>query len=326
MQRRKYQGKIAALAAVTALCLAPGVMAQGPAWPAKPLRVVVSFPPGTAGDIVIRGISERVGSALGQPVVVENRPGAGGNIGAEVVANGPSDGHVILEGPDTIMTINPQIYSKTGFKPENMVAVTTLIPVVQMLACHPSVGVKSVPELITMARAKPMNYASGGAGVPGHLAMEMFLSAAGISMTHVPYKGPAAAIQDLLAGQVPCAFLVSNVVAPMVKAGKLVGLGVSGRKRSVLLPDLPTMHDVGLKDFDATFTEMLWVPKGTPEAAINRLNAEVNKAMAAPEMRERLAALDVEAIGGTPAEAAARNRREFERWSPVIKRVGLKVD
>lgn len=300
--------------------------AQAQQWPQKPVRIVVAFPPGTAGDITVRGISDKLSTALGQPVVIENRPGAGGNIGAEVVANSAADGYVILEGPDTIMTVNPQIYGKTGFRPENMVPVTTLIPVVQMLACHPSVGVKSVQELIAMARAKPMNYASGGAGVPGHLAMELFLSSAGISMTHVPYKGPAAAIQDLLAGQVPCAFLVSAVVAPMVKAGKLIGLGVSGQKRSMLLPELPTMHEAGLKDFDATFTEMLWVPKGTPDAVIARLNTEVNKLLLAPEMRERLRNLDVEGIGGSPAEAAARNKREFERWAPVIKRIGLKVD
>lgn len=295
-------------------------------WPAKTVKIVVAFPPGTPGDIIMRSISERVGSAIGQSVVIENRPGAGGNIGSEAVANAAPDGYTVLEGPDTMMTVNPQIYTKLNFNPDNLIPVITVNPVVQMLACHPSVGVKSVQELIALARSKPMNYASGGPGVPGHLAMEMFNAASGLSMTHIPYKGPAPAVQDLLAGQVPCAFLVSNVVAPHVKSGKLTGLGVSGRKRSILLPDLPTMHDAGLVNFDATFTEMLWVPKGTPDAVITRLNAEVNKALALPEVRERLLGLDVEPIGGTAAEAALRIKREYERWTPVIKRVGLKVD
>ena len=302
---------------------APAVAQQ---WPQKPIKIVVAFPPGTPGDITLRGINDKLGTALGQPVVIENRPGAGGNIGAEAVGNSAPDGYTLLQGPDSIMTINPQIYGNTGFRPENMTAVTTLVPGVQMLSCHPSVGVKTVQELITIARIKPMNYASGGAGVPGHLAMEMFLSAAGIKMTHIPYKGPSPAVQDLLAGQVSCAFLTSGVVAPMIKAGKLVGLGVSGKKRSILLPDMPTMHEAGLKDFDATFTEMVWVPKGTPDSVVTRLTTEINKALVAPEMRERLTALGVEAIGGSPAEAAARNKSEFERWAPVIKRLGLKVD
>ena len=295
-------------------------------WPAKTVKIVVAFPPGTPGDVIMRSISERVGSAVGQSIVIENRPGAGGNIGSEAVANAAPDGYTVLEGPDTMMTVNPQIYTKLNFNPDNLIPVITVNPVVQMLACHPSLGVKSVQELIALARSKPMNYASGGPGVPGHLAMEMFNAASGLSMTHIPYKGPGPAVQDLLAGQVPCAFLVSAVVAPHVKSGKLTGLGVSGRKRSILLPDLPTMHDAGLVNFDATFTEMLWVPKGTPDAVITRLNAEVNKALALPEVRERLLGLDVEPIGGTAAEAALRIKREYERWTPVIKRVGLKVD
>ena len=202
---------------------APAIAQQ---WPQKPVKIIVSFPPGTPGDVTVRAIQERMSAALGQPVVIENRPGAGGNIGAEAASNSAADGYTILEGPDTIMTVNPQIYGKLNFRPDNFVPVTMLNPVIQMLACHPSIGVKTVSELITLARASNMNYASGGAGVPGHLAMEMFLFATGLKMTHIPYKGPAPAAQDLLAGQVPCAFLVSAVVAPHVKAGRLIGLGL----------------------------------------------------------------------------------------------------
>lgn len=296
-------------------------------WPTRAVRVVVSFPPGTPGDVTVRHLSASVGAALGQPLVIENRPGAGGNVGTEVVANSAPDGYTLLEGPDTIFSVNPLVYGKLNYKPSSLVPLTTLVTFSQMLVCHPSVGVKTVAELTALARAKNnLAYASGGAGVPGHLVMEMYLAAAGIQMTHVPYKGPGPAAQDLLAGQVACAFLVTNAVAPHVKAGRLIGLAMSGKKRSVLVPEVPTMQEAGVPNFDATFAEMLYTPVGTPPEVIKRLHAEVTKALQASDIREKLLAIDAEPVGDSPENAAKRIRQETERWAVVVKTLGLKLD
>ncbi|MEK7344666.1 MAG: tripartite tricarboxylate transporter substrate binding protein [Pseudomonadota bacterium] len=295
-------------------------------WPTRPVRMMVAFPPGTPGDVTLRTIGERVGNGLGQVMVVENKPGAGGNVGAETVANAAPDGYTVLEGPDTIFSINPLVYGKLNFKPDSLVPLTTLVTFSQMLVCHPSVGVKSVAELTALAKTKSLNYASGGVGVPGHLVMEMYLAASGTQMVHVPYKGPAPAAQDLLAGQVACAFLVTNAVAPHVKAGRLTGLAMSGRKRSNLVPQVPTMQEAGVPNFDATFSEMLYVPKGTPPEVMQRIYSEVNNALAVPEIREKLAVIDATPVGMGPEEAAKRVRDETERWTPVVRKLGLKLE
>ncbi|WP_137894633.1 tripartite tricarboxylate transporter substrate binding protein [Ramlibacter sp. 2FC] len=324
MKRRIHLAAIC----VAALALPPlQATAQAPAaWPQKPIKVTVAFPPGTPGDMLVRGMGGPLGNALGQAVVVENKPGAGGNVGTQAVLNTQADGYNVLTGPDTILTVNPQIYTKLSFAPENVVPVTTLGSINLMLACHPSVGVKTVAELTALAKTKQLNYASGGAGVPGHLAIEMYLAQAGIHMTHVPYRGPAPATADLLAGQVGCAFLVTNQIVPHVKSGKLVGLAVSTRKRSPLAPDVPTMHEAGVTGFEASFAEMLYVPKGTPQAVIDRLQTEVAAAMKRPEVLDVFRSVDVEPMGHSPAVAAQRIQTESARWAPVIKRIGLKVD
>lgn len=296
-------------------------------WPTRAVRVVVAFPPGTPGDITMRHISPSVGAGLGQPVVIDNRPGAGGNIGTEVVASSLPDGYTVLEGPDTIFSVNPLVYGKLNYKPGSMAPLTTLVTFSQMLVCHPSVGVKTVAELTALARTRSdLTYASGGAGVPGHLVMEMYLAAAGIQITHVPYKGPAPAAQDLLAGQVSCAFLVANAVAPYVKSGRLIGLAMSGKKRSALVPEVPTMQEAGVPNFDATFAEMLYLPVGTPADVIKRLNAEVAKALNTSDIREKLLAIDAEPVGDSPESAAKRIRQETERWAVVVKKIGLKLN
>lgn len=320
----KHAYFLSGIAIASALTFASQTHAQ--TWPTRPVRMVVSFPPGTPGDVTLRTIGERVGNGLGQAMVVENKPGAGGNIGAETVANATPDGYTVLEGPDTIFSINPLVYGKLNFNPDSLVPLTTLVTFSQMLVCHPSVGVKTVAELTALAKNKSLNYASGGVGVPGHLVMEMYLAASGTQMVHVPYKGPAPAAQDLLAGQVACAFLVTNAVAPHVKAGRLTGLAMSGRKRSNLVPQVPTMQEAGLPNFDATFSEMLYVPKGTPLEVMQRIYSEVNNALAVPEIREKLAGIDATPIGMGPDEAAKRVRDETERWTPVVRKLGLKLD
>lgn len=231
-----------------------------------------------------------------------------------------------MNAPDTIVTVNPKIYSKQGFNPEQLLPVTTLGTINLMLACHPSLGVRTVAELSALAKARPISYGSGGPGVPGHLAIEMYLNLAGINMMHVPYKGPAPATVDLLAGQVGCAFLVTHQIAPHVKSGKLVGLAVSNRHRSVLMPDVPTMQEAGVSGFEATFGEILWAPKGTPQPVVDRLQQEVAKLLKRADIQAVYRSADVTPIGDTPAEAAQRVVAETARWAPVIKRIGLKVD
>jgi tripartite-type tricarboxylate transporter receptor subunit TctC len=303
-----------------------GTGASAQDWPNKTVRIVVAFPPGSPGDAASRIVADKLGQALKQPVIVENRPGAGGNIGAEVVAKSPADGYTILEAPDTLLTVNPHVYSKLNFKPDDLMPLTSMASFNQLLVCHPSVPAKDLTELMALAKKQDMNYASGGAGVPGHLAMELFLSMTNLKMTHVAYKGPSPAAQDLLGGQVPCGYLASPVVAPYVKAGKLTGLAVSGVKRSVMVPQVPTMAEAGVKGYDATFWEMLYLPKGTPEPVVNRLNQEIAKVLKMPEVREKLNANDLDPIGNTPSEAAQQIKAASEKWGPVVKQINLRVD
>lgn len=297
-----------------------------PLWPQKPIKIVVAFPPGTPGDVLLRAMSGPLAESIGQPLVVENRPGAGGNVGTASVLSTTTDFHTFINSPDTIATVNPKIYSKQGFNPEQLVPVTTLGAINLVLACHPSLGVKTVSELISLAKKQQVTYASGGPGVPGHLAIEMFLSQAGISMMHVPYRGPAPATADLLAGNVGCAFLVSNQMAPHIKAGKLVGLAVSNQIRSPLLPNVPTMNEAGVTGFVATFAEAIWAPKSMPQPIVDRLAQEVAKVAKRPEIMTAYRSVDVTPILDTPTEAAQRVIQETARWTPVISKIGLKVD
>jgi tripartite-type tricarboxylate transporter receptor subunit TctC len=295
-------------------------------FPSKPLRMVVGFTPGGAADFVARAFQEPLGRALGQPVVVENKPGAGGNIGMQEVLRA-NDSHTVLVGPDTMLTINPHLYKKMGFKPmEDFVPVTQLAGFSQELVCHPSVGVKTLPELLAAAKKAPMSYASGGPGVPGHMAMEMLLATTGATMQHVAYRGPSPAMQDVLGGTVPCGFLASPVVGPLIKDGKLVPIVVSGSHRLASQPSVPTAAEAGAKGYEAAFAEMMAMPRATPPAVIDRLQSEVAKAMAAPEVRERLATLDLEPLANTPQEAAQRLRTENQRWAKVAERINLQLD
>ncbi|MDT4808577.1 Tripartite tricarboxylate transporter family receptor [compost metagenome] len=311
-------------AAAVLATLAPGHAAD--TWPTKPVRLVVAFPAGAPGDIVSRLMQPALQKALGQPVVVDNKPGAGGNIGMQEVARA-TDGHTVLVGPDTMLTINPHLYRKLAIRPmEDLVPVTQLAAFSQELVCFPGAGIKTLPELLAAARAKPMSYASGGPGVPGHMAMEMLLADAGVQMQHVPYRGPSPAMQDVMGGMVPCGFLASPTVGPIIRDGKLVAIAVSGSKRLGSQPTVPTVAQAGVKGYDASFAEMMAMPRATPPAVVARLQAEVAKALAAPELRERLATMDLEVVANTPEEAARRLRAEHQRWGQVAARVQLQLD
>jgi tripartite-type tricarboxylate transporter receptor subunit TctC len=289
--------------------------------------VVINFPPGGPSEILMRLVGERVLPALGQPLVIENKPGASGNIGADAVAKSAADGYTFGITPDTLYTVNPLVFSKMSFDPW-----ADLVPVIlpgsfsQMMVCNPSVPVKTLRDLVELAKQGKLAYASGGAGVPGHLASELLLSMTGVSMLHVPYKGPAPATADVIGGQVPCGFLATPTVLPHVKSGKLKALAVSTRTRSPLAPDVPTAEEAGVAGFDAPFYLVLFAPKGTPPAIVARMNVEVAKALAEPEVRQRAAALDIVTLGGSPQEARATLEATARKWAPVVKRIGLKLD
>jgi tripartite-type tricarboxylate transporter receptor subunit TctC len=222
---------------------------------------------------------------------------------------------------------NPLIYRKLSFKADSeLVPVVYLANTSQTLVCHPSVPVKSVAELVAHAKAQPMSFASGGQGVPGHLAAELFMSATAVAMNHIPYKGPGPAAQDVLAGVVPCGFLATAVVMPHVKAGKLLGLAVTSAKRSPIAPTLPTMAEAGVSGYEAAFGEMLLAPKGTPPAVVARLNEVASSILQQPEIRERMMQLDLDFVSNTPEEAAARVQRESAKWKRVVDRLGLRAD
>ncbi|MBO1015736.1 tripartite tricarboxylate transporter substrate binding protein [Achromobacter sp. SD115] len=297
-------------------------------WPTRAIRIVVAFPAGSPGDTAARIVADAVGQSLKQPVIIENRPGAGGNIGAEAVARSPADGYTFLEAPDTVVTINPAIYRKLNFTADDLTPVVALANFNQMLVCSPATGLRTLAQLDAQARKTPgaLSYASGGQGVPGHLAMELYLSGAGLDILHVPYKGPSPATQDVLAGQVPCGYLASPVVAPYVAAGKLYGLAVSGSARSVQASDVPTMQQAGVAGYDATFREMLFAPKGTPAAIVQRMNEEVVRALALPEVKQKLQGNDLDPQPESPDATALRLREDAAKWTAVIRKINLKVD
>ena len=309
---------------LVAATMACGAHAQN--WPTKPVRLVVSFPAGAPGDTIARLIQPQLLQALGQPVIVDNKPGAGGNIGAQEVARS-TDGHTFLVGPDTMLTINPHLYKKLSFKPtEDLVPLMYLASFNQMLVCHPSTGLKNLADLMARAQTQKMDYASGGPGVPGHMAMELLLSSANLKMNHVPYRGPAPATQDVLAGQLPCGFLAAPVVGPHVKDGKLVAMAVSGARRSPASPNVPTVAEAGVRGFDATFFEILAAPKGTPPEVMARLHKAVANALQQADVRNKLLANDLDPVVNTPAEAAARVKSDSEKWGRVVSQIGLQLD
>jgi len=314
----------ALLLGLAAGCAAP-VLAQD-AWPTRPLRLLVPYPAGVPGDILARQLQPALQQTLRQPVIVDNKAGAGGNIGMQEVLRS-TDQHTVLWGVDTMFTINPHIYRKLDFRPlEAFAPVTQLASFSQMLVCHAALPVRSLQELLQLARSRDIGYASGGAGVPGHLTMEMLLAAAQVRMTHVPYRGTMQAVQDLLGGLVPCGFLATPVVGPFLKDGRLKALAVSSARRLPSYPQVPTVEEAGIAGFDATFTEMVALPGGTPPARVARLQRAIAGALEQPEARARLAGLELEVVANTPEQAAARLRTENARWGAVADRIHLQVD
>ena len=313
--------------ALTAAALCAAHVAAAQTWPAKPVRMLITFPPGGPSEIVTRMVSERLQGALKQPFVVENRPGAGGNIGADAVATSTPDGYVFGITTDTLFTVNPLVYRKMPFDPwSDIVPIALLGSFSQMMVCNPAVPAKTLGELLQLAKRERLTYASGGPGVPGHLAAELLLSTTGISMLHVPYKGPAAATTDVMGGQVHCGFLATPTVLPHVKTGKLAALAVSTAKRSLLAPDVPPAGEAGAPGFDAPFYLVLFAPRRTPAEIVVLMNREVVKALDTPQLKERAAALDIVTLGGSSEDASKVLKAAASKWAPVVQRIGLKLD
>ena len=300
--------------------------ASAQSWPDKPMRVIVPLPPGGPSDIVLRGAAPKVQQLLGQPLVIDNKPGANGNIGTAEAVRAAGDGYTWMWTTDTTLTVNPHVYEKMPFKASDLQPVIRASSFSQTLVCSPKTGLKTVAELVKKAKTTALNYASGGAGSPGHLTTELFSAAAGVQMTHVPYKGPAPAVQDMLGGQVDCGFLAGPTVLPHVRAGRLVALAVSGAKRSPLLPEVPTVAEAGYPGFDASFSLLLFAPKSTPAPIVQKMHDALATALKTPEMVEKLAQSDQTVVAGTPAEATARLAQDTQRWGEVARRIQLRLE
>jgi tripartite-type tricarboxylate transporter receptor subunit TctC len=312
---------LAAAAAGAGLCNAQN-------YPARPMRFLVGFPPGGTSDILARTIGQKLADAVGQQVVIENRPGAGGNIGAEAAAKSAPDGYTIFMST-TSQAISVSLYSKLNYD-----LVRDFAPVIQavnytnLLVVHPSLPVKSVKELIALAKAKPgqLNYGTAGNGTPPHMTGELFKSYTGVNLQHVPYKGGAPAIADLLGGQITIMFDNVPPLLPHVQAGKMRPLAVTSLKRISVLRDVPTLDEAGLKGFDSVAWNGVLAPAGTPKEIVARLNAEILRILGMPDVRERLSSQGADPVGGTPEQFAALIRDEIRKWAKVVKDSGAKVD
>jgi len=296
---------------------------------AQNVRFVVGFTPGGPSDILARALGAKLTDTLGQPVIVENRPGAGGNLAAEVVAKSPADGNTWLLGNNSILATNAALYSRLGYDPAKDFAPVALVGIQpNMLVVHPSVPAHSVAELIAYAKQHPgkLNYASTGAGVASHLSAELFKAMAGVDMVHVPYKGAQPALTDVIAGQCQVMFATSASAIPYVKAGRLRALAVTTAQRSPSLPDLPTVAEAGVPGFESTTWHGVVVPSRTPAPLVERLNRAINAALAQRDLVERLQGLGVEVASGSPQDFAAYIAREIPKWTKVVKDSGAKAE
>jgi tripartite-type tricarboxylate transporter receptor subunit TctC len=304
-------------------------IAHAQAWPSKPIKWVVPFAPGGTTDILARTVGEKLAVALGVPVVVENKPGAGGGVGAEIVAKSPPDGYTIMGGTISTHAINASLYAKLPYDPvKDFEPITLIARLPNMLVVNPAVPANNVKELIALLKANPDKYtfASSGNGTSQHLSGELFKTMAGVEMQHVPYKGSPPALQDVVGGQVTMTFDNITTAWPLAKAGKLRALAVTTTKRSAIAPDVPTLAESGLPGFEVGSWQGVFAPAGTPKEIVRRLNAEIVKILGMPDVREKLTALGAEPVGNSPDEFSAMVKAEVVKWSEVVKKSGAKVD
>ncbi len=306
-----------------------GSVAHAQGFPSKPIRLICPFPPAGAVDIASRAIANELSKTLGQPVTVENRPGAGGNIGGSEAARAAPDGYTIFMTTSGIQGINPALYAKMPFDPnKDLVPVAALVSLNNVLVLHPSVKANSVAEVIALAKnpSQQVNYASSGSGTSIHMSGEMFKFLTGVSMLHIPYKGSAPAVNDLLGGQVMMMFDNIPSALPHIKAGKLRALATTGAKRDPTLPDLPTIAEAGVANYESGVWFGLSVPVGTPPEIIAKLSGEAIKGTKSPDYIKRMTDLGYNIMGYGPAQMAEMNRAEVARWGPIVKASGAKAD
>lgn len=319
---------LSCVALATTLISAGAAHAQAGAYPDKPVKFLVPYPPGGGTDVIARIVQERFQAALGQPVLIENRGGAGGSVGTEVVARAAADGYTVLFTLSS-HTINPAIFPKLSFdtvKDFEPVGIVASLP--QILVANPQVAASTLSELIALAKAKPdsLSYASVGNGSPGHLAGELLKLRTDTQMTHVPYRGGGPAVTDVIGGQVPLLWVSIPAAAQFVKTGKLKALGVSTLKRSAAFPDLPTIQESGINDFEVDSWYAMFVPAKTPKAIIEKLNRALNAALADAGVREKLLAQGAEAVGGTPEALGKTVNAELPKWAKLVKDAKIKAD
>ena len=322
-----HAARLAGLVFLSLVCASTATLAQS--YPAKPLRLVAPFPPGGPADILSRIIGQHLAESWGQQVVVDNRAGAGGNIGSDIVAKAPPDGYTLLLGFVGTHAINASLYSSMpydnirDFEPVSRVAMVTII-----LVLHPSVPANSVKDLIALARSRPgeLTFGSPGNGTPQHLAGELFNTMAKAKTVHIPYKGAVPALNDLLGGRVSMIFSSMPPALPHIKTGRLKALAVTSGKRSPAVPDVPTIAESGLPGYEVINWYGVLAPAGTPKDIVARLNGEIRRILSLPDVRERLAAQGAETITSTPQEFAAYIKSETEKWAKVVKFSGARID
>ncbi len=326
MTPRCSRAWIAAVTGIVVLCIATAALAQN--YPAKPVRLLIGFAAGGGADIVARSLTPRLADALGQQVVADNRPGANGMIAAEFTAKAPPDGYALLVAPGNY-AFAPAMYAKlpfdmaSAFAPVGKLAQTPLLVVV-----HPSLPVKTIPQLIALAKSGPgrLTYASGGIGGSAHLATELFRSLTQVDMVHVPYKGTGATITDLIGGQVPLCFCTLPSVFPHVKSGRLRAVAVTTASRSPAAPDIPTVAEAGVRNYEMSQWYGLLAPAGTPAAVIERLNLEINKALKQPDVISRMQTEGADPASSSPQEFGAFFAAEIVKWTEVVRKAGIRAD
>jgi tripartite-type tricarboxylate transporter receptor subunit TctC len=321
MMKRRH-----ALAAALALATAvPGAFAQGD-WPSRPVKLIVNFPAGGPLDVLARSVGEALQAQFKQPFVVENRAGAGGNIGADAVAKAAPDGYTVLLGIDSTFTVNPHIYKSIAFKPADLRPLVIMSSSGLLVGVNPSNGFKSMADLVAAGKAKGVSFSSAGSGSPGHLAAEMFNEATGMKITHVPYKGNAPAVTAVLSGEVTGGVLATPGMLPHVKAGKIAALAVTSRQRSPLAPEVPTVAQAGLPQLEQEVLYLVMLPAATPEPIAAKLQKAVADALERPELRAKLQSLDMHPEGQQGAAAARRLAELSDRYGKVIRATGMKVE
>ena len=313
------------LAVALTLAAVSGAFAQGD-WPSRPVKLIVNFPPGGPLDVLARSVGEVLQGQFKQPFVVENRAGAGGNIGADAVAKAVPDGHTVLLGIDSTFTVNPHIYKGMAFKPADLRPLVVMSSSGLLVGTNPSNGFKTLADLVAAGKAKGVSFSSAGSGSPGHLAAEMFTDATGMKITHVPYKGNAPAVTAVLSGEVTGGVLATPGMLPHVKAGKIAPLAVTSRQRSPLAPEVPTVAEAGLPQLEQEVLYLVMVPAATPEPIAQTLQKAVADALARPDMRAKLQGLDMHPEGQQGAAAAKRLADLSERYGKVIRATGMKVE